>query len=129
MGNNLLHIQLSKFIIVGISNTIISYLVFIVAFNSLLISNAFASQAISYSAGIVWSFYWNEKWTFSSEIKRSTLLVRFFSLQITLLFLSSFVMGFAAKNLNWNITLMWFLVMGFITVTNFVFSKILVFKS
>jgi len=129
MENDLLYIQLSKFVIVGISNAIISYLVFIIAFNSSSIGNAFTSQAVSYSAGILWSFYWNAKWTFSSERKKSTLLISFFSLQITLLFLSSFMMGFAEKNLDWNITLIWFLVMGSITVINFGFSKILVFKS
>lgn len=125
----MLHMQLSKFVVVGISNSIISYLVFIITFNSLLIGNAFASQAISYSAGILWSFFWNEKWTFSSERRKSILLISFFFLQITLLVLSSLMMGFAEKYLDCNITLMWFLVMGFITVINFILSKTLVFKS
>lgn len=129
MSNKLLTIQLSKFVIIGISNTIISYLVFIVAFKTFLTGDAFASQSISYFSGILWSFYWNSKWTFSSDRKKSTLFISFILLQGALLFLSSFMMDQAIKYLEWNVTIIWILVMGFITIINFAFSKLLVFKS
>jgi len=129
MENKSLYIQISKFVMVGISNSIISYLVFIVSFNNILIGNVFASQSFSYSAGILWSFYWNAKWTFTSKRKKSSLLISFVLLQITLLFLSSFMIETFKRNLGWNISLIWFLVMFAITVTNFLSSKILIFKT
>lgn len=128
MSDKLLHTQLSKFITIGISNTIISYIVFIVAYNSFFVGNSFFSQCISYSVGILWSFIWNKKWTFSSKKHKWVLFLPFVILQIMLLFLSAYLLSIAEQKLDWNITLIWICVMTIITITNFIFLKILVFR-
>ena len=120
--------QLSKFIIVGLSNTIISYIVFFVFYNFILISNAFSSQGISYAAGIFWSFFWNRKWTFSEKNHSLKTFIPFFIVQITLLFISAFSMSYATQHLSWNVNYIWFFVMAIITIINFVLSKFIVFK-
>ena len=129
MSDKLLHTQLSRFIIIGFSNTFIGYIVFIVTYNSFLAGNVFSSQCISYSVGILWSFVWNMKWTFSSKRHKWKLFLPFFFLQIALLFSSAFLLTVAKQNLNWNISLIWLCVMAIITIANFALLKFLVFKA
>lgn len=120
--------QFVKFLIIGLTNTAISYLVFWLSYNLFLHKNVFLSQCCSYFAGIVWSFYWNHKWTFSSKKKRLPLFVKFMTVQISLLLLSAGIMSICSKDYFFNVNIIWLIVMGFMTLLNFLLSKIIVFK-
>jgi putative flippase GtrA len=128
MYEKLIRPRLLKFVVIGISNTLIGYIVFFIFYNFILIGAAFLSQCISYAAGILWSFNWNRKWTFSETKHRWSAFIPFVTVQVTLLFLSAFSLSVANHNLNWNINLIWLCVMAIITVINYNISKHLVFR-
>ena len=80
-----------RFVIVGISNTMISYIVFVASYYLLFANNASISQCFSYGAGIVWSFHWNRKWTFKSHDKAVRNFILFLMLQSAMLLLSVYM--------------------------------------
>lgn len=129
MPNKACFTHLVKFVIVGASNTIISYIVFFTLYNKLLVGDAISSQCVSYAAGIIWSFMWNKRWTFSEHSHRWTLLAPFLILQLMLLLMTALALNIAKENLDWNINLIWVCIMAVSTVINFVFSKCLIFKA
>ena len=60
-------LQFVKFGIVGVSNSVISYILYVVALLFLQNFNVFPtfdyiiSQVISFLLSVLWSFYWNKK--------------------------------------------------------------------
>lgn len=96
--------QFVKFGIVGISNTLISYVLYA---GSLLILKKFAimpvgdyliAQIIAFALSVLWSFYWNNKMVFVQEEgkKRSVmkaLLKTYVSYSFTGLFLNSILLA------------------------------------
>ena len=92
--------QFVKFGIVGLSNTIISYLIYVIA---LLIFQKnvwipswdyLAAQIIAFVLSVLWAFYWNNKYVFQKgkNAQRSlvkTLLKTYMSYAFTGLFLNS----------------------------------------
>lgn len=81
--------QFLKFLLVGISNTVLGYIIFLLflAFTDYVISLVFA-----HIIGVVNSFIWNKYWTFKSNgstihefIKFNLIYVLYFILNITLL--------------------------------------------
>ena len=128
MRNKAFFIHLVKFIIIGASNTIISYIVFSILYNKLLAGDVFYSQCLSYTAGIIWSFIWNKRWTFSEKPNRWASFAQFLTLQLILLLISAFALDIAKGNLDWNINLIWGCVMAVSTAINFVMTKYLVFR-
>lgn len=65
--------QFIRFGIVGLSNTIISYLIYIVClklferFGLFLKADYVISSVIAFLLSVLWSFYWNNKYTFKKE--------------------------------------------------------------
>ena len=96
-------LQFVKFGIVGVSNTLISYELYVI---SLMIFRKFeilpgvdyiAAQVIQFLLSVLWSFYWNNKYVFElkSGEKRSiwkALLKTYVSYSFTGLFLSSILL-------------------------------------
>lgn len=95
--------QFLKFGIVGVSNTIISYLLYVI---SLLIFQKFEisqnvdyliAQVIAFALSVLWSFYWNNKMVFVSKEgeKRSAvsaLVKTYISYSFTGIFLNSILL-------------------------------------
>jgi putative flippase GtrA len=122
--------EFARFIGVGFSNFLVSYGTFLglVALFPRSSYSAGLAQAISYSAGIAWSYYWNRRWTFSVRDPQTGAFTRFVIWQLALMVISSFLIGTLAgqsKILPWMI---WLLVMGPITVLNFVGTRCFVFR-
>lgn len=65
--------QFIKFGIVGLSNTLISYVIYIVCLKlfqgmEILPKNDYlVSSVIAFFLSVLWSFYWNNKYTFKAE--------------------------------------------------------------
>lgn len=116
-----------KFLIVGLSNTLISYLVFVLGLKLLSLQNtkATTAQLISYLSGILWSYYWNKGWTFESNNTNG--LQKFFILQISLAILSTGLIGVSVDYLHFYPTITWLVIMGFITIINYWLSRNWVF--
>ena len=117
--------SLMRFGVVGVSNTVIGYSVFRLAHRA---APAAGAQVLSYLVGMLWSYYWNRRWTFRSQSKVTGEAARFFSLQIAFMLLSSASLGLLVDHLHQNPTLSWFAAMVVITVLNFVVSRFWAFK-
>ena len=117
---------LFRFLVVGVSNTVVSYTVFHLSLREWVHSAAIA-QAMSYGAGILWSFLWNRIWTFRHQGAVLPSLVAFTALQLTFLVVSSLLVGLAIDVLELPSTSSWISVMALITVVNYWTSRRLVF--
>lgn len=71
--------QFFKFCIVGVFNTIIGYLLFLLFLNWF---NYFISLVISYIITIMHSYFWNRLWTFKSNGRRLMEFLRFISVYV-----------------------------------------------
>ena len=114
-----------RFVVVGISNAVLSYVVFQLCFAALGV--AWISQAIGYAAGIGWSFLWNSLWTFKTGTLSNRRFMRFVGTQLAFLVLSSVALGFAVDRMGWNSTVSWLAIMTVVTVANYVVSRSYVF--
>lgn len=103
--------QFVKFGIVGLSNTIISYVIYVVSLllfqrMGILINNGYlVAQVIAFILSVLWSFYWNNKIVFSLQEgeERSVfkaLIRTFISYSFTGLFLNSILLIFWVKVLH-----------------------------
>ena len=120
-----------RFIIVGISNALISFITFEVTIKLLnnFVAKGTAAQSISYTAGIIWSYTFNRKWTFKSSNKVGPEVIRFIVVQLSLLLLSSVTVGIAVDGIDLPYRLSWATIMFFITILNYFLMKKLVYRS
>jgi len=116
---------LLRFVVVGLSNTLISYLIFILLHG--LLGVAFASQAVSYAVGILWSYAWNSRWTFEQASYSRTQFIKFILAQLSLLAASALLLGLAVDILQLHATASWIAIMALITLVNYVVTKKWVF--
>jgi putative flippase GtrA len=133
LKNALAHIDRSfyRFLVVGISNFSISFAIFSALSISLppFQSRIAISQGISYCCGILWSFIWNKKWSFSEKGGNNrSLFSKFVALQILLLFLSTWLIQFLISFLLFGKNIAWFCTMFIITLLNFSTLKLWVFR-
>jgi len=145
--------QFSKFIVVGFSNFIVSFVVFYLFYNYWKLSAIFYSllgqagrnlenivlqagaasldatlaNIVGYSAGIINSFTWNKLWTFEAKKKTAKQFGRFLVLNLFCLLLSSAFLFVFTDYLGWAYLPVWFITMGIITLVNFFISKVWVF--
>lgn len=93
-------VQFIKFSLVGLSNTVISYVIYVVVLillqvNEILLSHDYlVAQGISFVISVAWSFYWNNKYVFITEEGKernilSALAKTYISYAFTGLFLNS----------------------------------------
>jgi putative flippase GtrA len=123
--------RFARFILVGLSNTLISFLVF--HLGMLLLKGfhfrAAGSQVVGYSAGVIWSYYWNRRWSFQSKRNVQAEFPRFLTVQLLCLVLSAAAVGLACDYAQLPATLTWVVVMAGITVLNFSLLQWWVFRS
>ncbi len=125
-----LNSDVTRFIIVGISNIAIGYAVFAVALHLLgdFVLRGTVAQIIAYCVGTVWSYYWNRRWTFRSDADVGGEASRFIILQIGCAVISTGGVGVTVDALHLHPTLSWLGVVGVVSVINYVLSKRWVFK-
>lgn len=103
--------QFVKFGIVGLSNTIISYVIYIVSLllfrqmEILIESGYLVAQVIAFVLSVLWSFYWNNKIVFNLQEGEDRSVFRalirtFISYSFTGLFLNSILLIFWIKVLH-----------------------------
>lgn len=116
--------------IVGLSNFLVSYVTFLFFIAILPKSSLSAgmAQALSYSAGIVWSYYWNGRWTFRMNFRQGSTFMRFLLWQLTLMAISSISIGVWVDRSSLAPGITWVLVMIPVTVLNFVGTRQFVFR-
>lgn len=134
-------IQLAKYLLVGVMNTLITLLVIFVC-KIYLGVNPYVSNALGYVAGLINSFLWNRTWVFRSNGKVSREALHFlcgfavcYSVQLAVVWLlnqSAFgsmqfvlplgivITGYGVATLLGNVCY---------TLSNFVYNRVITFKS
>lgn len=95
--------QFVKFGVVGLSNTLISYLIYVISLlvfrkmGILLKSGYLVAQVVAFVLSVLWSFYWNNKLVFTLQEGEERSVVKalvktFISYSFTGLFLSSILL-------------------------------------
>ncbi len=118
--------KLIKFSIVGLSNTLISYLCFLILFDFFNI-NYLISSIFAYIAGLLNSYFWNLRWTFkeehSNKIFLKFLIVNILSILSKLLLIYSMV-----EYLHYNELVAELLAMLSVIVLNFIGNNFWTFR-
>jgi len=122
-------LQLGKFLIVGCSNTAVSAAIFWSWRQFALdpIATAAIAQAVAYTAGIVWSYTCNRRWTFHGRDGRSRLM-HFVALQLALLVGTSLTLGVLVDYGGAPVALTWGSVMVVATAANYLGQRHWVFR-
>lgn len=96
-------VQFIKFGIVGVSNTVLAYVLYVLSLLVLQQAKLFPkidyliAQIVAFILSVLWSFYWNNKYVFVTEQGKSrnlikTLLKTYVSYSFTGLFLNSILL-------------------------------------
>lgn len=101
-----------KFGIVGLSNTLLSYMIYLVAWSFMEKLGAtgeiryLSAQTIAFIIGVLWSFYWNNKLVFQTSNRKASiwkvLLKTYVSYSITGLFLNSLLLVLWVQVFNFS---------------------------
>ncbi|MDS0525973.1 GtrA family protein [Clostridium sp. SHJSY1] len=122
--------QIIRFSFVGVMNTLVDFVMFSL-FNGLLGVNYTFSQIIGYSSGVINSYIFNKKWTFSSKNRKQKTnieLIKFVIVNLCSLIITLVVMNMLISNFGVNVYLSKVIVMFIAQVVNFLSYKILVFN-
>ena len=133
-------IQLVKYLLVGVMNTLITLAVIFVCKIYLGI-NPYVSNALGYLAGLINSFMWNRKWVFRSNGKMSREALHFlcgfmvcYSVQFgVVLLLNQSWFGSTRYMLPFGIIITGYGVATLLgnvcyTLTNFIYNRVITFK-
>ncbi|MFS0869354.1 GtrA family protein [Paenibacillus xylanilyticus] len=98
-------VTLIKFGIVGVMNTAVDALVFTLL--AALGTPVLIAQVISYSCGVVNSYWWNGSWTFRDARRQSKKneLLRFLITNLFVLAFSSLMLFLSNSILGWNLVI------------------------
>ncbi|OIP82278.1 MAG: hypothetical protein AUK44_08150 [Porphyromonadaceae bacterium CG2_30_38_12] len=125
---NVFHIQLVKYITVGILNTLLT-LTIIWLLTIIFSFSPYFANIIGYVIGLINSFLWNKTWTFNNRNKITPTLIRF---------LIAFLLAFSVEFVNLHLMLNYTefepftcqLISNVIyTFMNFILSKYFTFKT
>lgn len=120
-----------RFLLVGLSNALISFVVYL-AMLALLphaVGRTSLAQAIAYGAGTCWSYAWNRIWVFGSRDRVIEEGSRFLAVQVSLMLISIAAIGVAVDGLGTDPVLAWVMVMAAITILNFLLLRWWAFAS
>jgi len=120
-----------RFLLVGLSNALISFIVYLVMLALLphAVGMTSLAQAIAYGAGTFWSYAWNRIWVFGSRNKVIKEGGRFLVVQVSLMLISMAAIGVAADGLGTDPVRAWIMVMAVITILNFLLLRWWTFAS
>ena len=122
--------HITRFSIVGLSNTIVDFTMFTM-FNLVVGMSFSGSQVMGYSCGITNSFFLNRKWTFDDRhCSKKTVqeLVQFIIVNLISLGITVLVMDFLIKNMSINVYVSKMIVTFVVQITNFIGYKLWVFN-
>lgn len=131
-------LQFVRFGIVGLSNTAIGYLIYVVALFFMQRMGLFpntdylAAQVISFFMSVLWSFYWNRRFVFRAENTvpwQKALLKAYCSYAFTGLFLNSLLSVIWVQVLHINKLAAPILNLGFSVPINFLLNKYWTFNN
>ncbi|MBQ8804695.1 MAG: GtrA family protein [Tyzzerella sp.] len=132
-------IEFVKFGVIGLSNTLISYLIYVLALFGFQSVNIFPkidyliAQVIGFILSVLWSFYWNNIYVFKEEEKKrnwfQALIKTYISYAFTGLFLNSLLSMFWVEILHWSKMVSPIINLLVSVPLNFIMNKFWAFKS
>ena len=121
--------SLSRFIVVGLTNTLINLAVFTLAMR--LLPDApwsySAAQLAAYTPGVAWSYFWNRRWAFESRERHRKLLWRFLASQALFAVVSGVGIQQLVARTPLSRTVAWLLVSAAMTVINYLALRHVIF--
>jgi putative flippase GtrA len=131
-------IQFVKFGIVGVSNTVVSYVIYVVSLLTLQKAGLLpeidylVAQFVGFVLSVLWSFYWNNKFVFQdNEGKRNlwqALLKTYMSYAFTGLFLNSILSLLWVEVFHWSKMIAPIINLLVSVPLNFIMNKFWAFK-
>lgn len=120
-----------RFLTVGVSNTAVSFVTYVVMLRLLRVVDArvLLAQLASYGAGIAWSYLWNRRWTFASRGPRGPEAGRFVVSQLLIMVGSAVLLSAVVERTAFGPTVAWCVVMALVTVVNFLVLRLWVFPA
>lgn len=122
--------QFQTFLIVGVSNTLVCYLVYDIAYQ--LLGNMFMRAAVAQTFGYVisslWSYELNKRWTFRTTNRQKNTPLLFFGTQAVMYVINTTMLSVFVDYLGWSYRLSWFCVTAAVTLLNFSVLKGWVFR-
>lgn len=119
--------QFIKFCIAGFFGALLNYSTFFVLYNYLSVYYIISSGT-GFILSVFIAFYLNKKYTFNVTEKSKNILIKYFSVNIFSLALGLLSLAFFVEILSINVYLSNFLVIGIQTSSNFLGSKLFVFR-
>ena len=120
-----------RFLFIGCTNTLVSFMVFQTSLFLLppFPIRAAIAQFTCYIPGLIWSFYWNSRWTFKQHNSGISTFNRFVTMQLFFMTISSLLIGIGVDYLKLPPTLTWIVIMSFFVILNLLSTKYFVFKN
>lgn len=125
-GRNPTFLQLSKFGLVGILNTLVGYGAFFILLNY---TNYLISLVISHIIGVTHSFLWNKYWIFNSNRVTLNEFLKFNSVYLVVLLTNALVLIFFVNALNLNPRIGQLIALPVVTMISFAGHKYWSFKT
>lgn len=122
--------HISRFSIVGVTNTLVDFLMFTI-FHELVGIGYMTSQILGYGFGIANSFIFNKKWTFQDRKANKKILyelLQFILVNLISLIITVLVMKVLVNSLNINVYIAKVMVTLIAQITNFLAYKLIVFN-
>ncbi len=120
--------QVLRFGLVGVLNTAVDALIYLLLSRSGLIPNLVLAKGFSYSVGVLNSFYWNRSWTFKSHVESRRVLLPFIVTNLLAVGLNAGLMHLALVFFGWPEAGALALATTAMFVWNFVINKFFIFK-
>ncbi|MGC5771891.1 GtrA family protein [Paenibacillus pabuli] len=122
-------VTILKFGIVGVLNTVVDAMVFTLL--AAAGTTALIAQVISYSCGVMNSYWWNGRWTFQNAGRqgKKTEIMRFVITNLVVLALSSLILYICNSTLGWSIVISKILATLSGMVINYIASRYWVFRA
>lgn len=119
--------EISKYILVGVTSNIISFLLYFIL--TKLIANVGVAASIGAFVGVCFTYIASGKWIFPSEdnINKIT-AIKYFTMYAFLIYLMGFITVTLTNILNLNYLLSWILAAGSVASLNFLGMKFFVFR-
>lgn len=120
--------QLIKYGVVGLINTLITWVVLSILMNVFGVSYKL-SNAIGYAAGFLNSFIMNKLWTFkANQVSTIKQFVKFTAVFAVCYFIQLGLVIFMVEKLSLGENISQLIGMGFYTIIGFLFNKLFTFK-
>jgi putative flippase GtrA len=122
--------QAARFLTVGLLNTALDAAIYYLLTRTVPFFGAtpVLAKAISYTVGILNSFFWNRLWTFRSRASASSTLLPYAAANLSGLALNTGTMQLGLKILGLPEGVSFILATGLTTGWNFLVSKFLIFR-